>query len=419
MPRQFPRPAACHHRHGFARREDGTITILALFVFVAMLMVAGIAVDTMRMEHERVRMQGATDRAALAATTLRENASGASAVQIAEAYITAEGLGGTLNGTVQVIETPGAREVTLAPSGMLPTLFMRLVGVDEIPVSSRAQAIEAIGATRFEVVMALDVTGSMGAMTGNGRTRIENLRIAATDLVRSLLTGRAPGEVALSLVPYAEHVLPPAGFNDSFVNLPGGAGACPDFVTWGTVTESLVQPMLRRVCATQPWRTVRPFMHDVDAAVAAVAGLQANGTTSIDLGVRMGALFLDPSINGAVRQMIDRGQVHPAYASHPLGATAPGVVRAMILMTDGENCCGGRFPVAVQDAQALATCAALRAEGVTIYAVAFEAPQRGVDLMQGCASSPNHFFNTDGAGIADAFAAVASHIQTQTLRLTQ
>jgi hypothetical protein len=41
----------------------------------------------------------------------------------------------------------------------------------------------------------------------------------------------------------------------------------------------------------------------------------------------------------------------------------------------------------------------------------------GVALMQACATSPGHFFNTTGAGIADAFAAVATHLQTQALRL--
>ncbi len=390
-----------------------------MFVLVGMLLVAGLAVDAMRAEHERVRMQGAADRAALAATTLRQTASGATPAEIAAGYMRAEGLHDQIAGRITVEETPGSRRVTLDPAGLLPSGFLRLLGVDALPVSARSQAVEAVATTRFEVVLVLDVTGSMGAMTANGRTRIENLRIAAAELVERLLDGRAPGEMALTLVPYAEHVLPPPGMLAQFANLPPGPGACPDFAVWGPVINGLAQPMVRRVCAIQGWRTVRPYLHDAADAVAAVEALQAAGTTSIDLGVRFGALFFDPTVRPAVQQMVADGTVHPAFANHPLPWGEPGVIRAMVLMTDGANCCGARFPVPVQDDQALATCAALRNEGVTIYAVAFEAPASGVALMQACASSPGHFFNTSGAGIADAFAAVATHLQTQALRLIQ
>lgn len=411
--------AASPRRPGFARREDGSMTIFAIFVFVAMLLVAGVAVDTMRVEHERVRMQGATDRAVLAATMLRENVSGATPEQIAEAYMTAEGLEAQLDGRVAVRPFEGGREVTLTPAATMPTGFMRLVGVDSLPVVTRAQAVEAVGSMRFEVVLVLDVTGSMGTMTANGLTRIENLRAAASDLVEQLLRDRAPGEVALTIVPYAEHVLPPAGFLNHMTNVEAGAGACPDFNNWDAVRNSRAQAAIRRNCPTQAWRTVRPMMHDADAAIAVIEGLQASGTTSIDLGVRFGAMFFDPSINPAIAEMASNAAIHEEYANYPLDWNEPGVVRAMILMTDGENCCGGRFAVPVQDEHTRSTCAALRSEGVTIYTVAFEAPQAGIDLMQACATSPNHFFNTSGAGIADAFAAVATHIQTQALRLTQ
>ena len=94
----------------------------------------------------------------------------------------------------------------------------------------------------------------------------------------------------------------------------------------------------------------------------------------------------------------------------------PGVVRAMAPMIDGANCCGGRRPVDRQDTQALDTCAALRAEGVTISTVAVQAPAAGMALMQGCAPSPNCIVNSTGAGSADAFAAAATHLQTQALR---
>lgn len=71
------RPARRFLRAWLLERTEGTMTIFGLFVFLMMFLVAGIAVDVMRIEHERVRMQGATDRAVLSATMMRENVSNA------------------------------------------------------------------------------------------------------------------------------------------------------------------------------------------------------------------------------------------------------------------------------------------------------------------------------------------------------
>lgn len=399
--------------------NDGSMTVFALFVFLTMFLVAGLAVDMMRVEHERVRFQGASDRSALAATMLRQNATGATPEEIALAYMNAEGLGHLVRTPMTVQQSDGSRRVTIDTSARMPSIFMRLLGINETPVHTRSVAIEALSPLTLEVVLVLDVTGSMTAMTSNGLTRIQNLRNAASELVTQLLQDRAPGEVALTIVPYAEHVLPPPGFMNRFTGMPAGTGACPDFINWGPVSNTLTTPLLRRTCATNAWRTVRPYVHDVATAVNIVRNLQASGTTSIDLGVRFGAKFFDPSIRPVVQDMIDAGTVSTAFRNFPRNWRDRDVVRAMILMTDGENCCGARFPVNVQDENARAVCRALKAERVLIYAVAFEAPQRGIDLMRDCATSDNYFFNTNGNGIADAFAAVATHIQTQVLRLVE
>ena len=52
-----------------------------------------------------------------------------------------------------------------------------------------------------------------------------------------------------------------------------------------------------------------------------------------------------------------------------------------------------------------------------VFAIGFEAPQRGLDAMENCASSPSHYFDVAGVEISDAFNSIARTI-TQ-LRLTQ
>jgi Flp pilus assembly protein TadG len=417
---QLSAPIPAARLRAWSGREDGSMTIFAMFAFVTMLFVAGIAVDMARVEHERVRMQGASDRAALAATALRENISGATAVQLAQAFMEAEGLGPHLGGgiDVEVSANGRGRRVTVTPAAALPTSFMRMLGFDSMPIFVSAQAIEALAPVRLEIVMVLDISGSM-----NWGNRIGLMREAGVELIEALLRGTQPGQVALTMVPYETEVLPPPGLINHMPNRPVSNAACIDFTEWRNVRASLRANVRARNCPIDMSRVVRPFMHDADEAVAYMRGLRADtGATSIDLGVRFGAMFLDPDLRPATDQMVANRQVHQAFRNLPSGPEQTDVVRVMIVLTDGENCCdhiGRNSNMTIQDQNTLSVCAALRDDGVTIYTIAFEAPARGVALMRACASSPNHFFNTSGRGVIDSFRGISTHIQTTALRLTQ
>lgn len=69
------------------------------------------------------------------------------------------------------------------------------------------------------------------------------------------------------------------------------------------------------------------------------------------------------------------------------------------------------------DTQLQSMCNLAKAQNVTIYGIAFEAPTGGQTQIAGCASSNAHYFNATGMQIATAFRAIATNI-TQ-LRLTQ
>jgi len=53
---------------------------------------------------------------------------------------------------------------------------------------------------------------------------------------------------------------------------------------------------------------------------------------------------------------------------------------------------------------------------VTVFTVAFEAPDEGVEVLRNCATTPGHFFDVDGQEIVDAFASIA--LQLSVLKLT-
>lgn len=399
----------------FARAEDGTMAVFSLFVFVAMILLGGLAVDMMRYENERIRMQGTADRAVLAATMLRQNVSGATPTQILQAYFAAEGLSDQLGSNFRIEDDPEqGRVVTVFPAATVPSLFMRLTGVDSIGMVTPARAAEAFqGGPDVELVMVLDVSGSM-----NGQGKIDAMRDAAVELTTSLLNdAEEVGDVGITLVPYDTWVLPPAGFLNHFSNA-AGSGACNDWLLWSQIVGSLNLLTNRVNCNTASWRTVRPYVSDPDLATTYINDLRASGTTSIDLGIRYGALFFDPTIRPAISELIANNEIDPAFEGRPYDWDEPGVVRALILLTDGQNCCGERYPELLQDLNAESVCDSLKDQGVLIYAIAYQAPSSGAALMQDCASSPSHYFNTTADGIIDVFRGITSSIQTQALRLT-
>lgn len=62
-------------------------------------------------------------------------------------------------------------------------------------------------------------------------------------------------------------------------------------------------------------------------------------------------------------------------------------------------------------------CDEIKKEEVIIFAIAFEAPQGGQDVMKYCASSDGHYYDVVGTDLSVAFKSIASQINH--LRLIQ
>ncbi|WP_323034760.1 Tad domain-containing protein [Pararhodobacter sp.] len=412
------RPANCRTRaREFWAQDKGTFSVFSLFVFVAMLLVGGLAVDMMRHETIRLRMQGVTDRAVLAATMLGHNNGVATPEQMLQSYFTAAGLSAQLGNNYSITESPWTgRNVTASPTATVPTLFTRMIGFDDFAVGTPAAAAEAVTGVWLDLVMVVDISGSMGF---DGGSRIITLRQAASQLASTLLNENQDGRVSLTIVPYDTSVYPPASMLGFFNNISGTVGDCPDFNSWSSVTNSVNASMYLRQCHTDSWGQITPFISNAADAITAINALQPRDVTSIDLGARWGGVFFDPTMRPAVTQMIADGLVDSDYAGRPFDWGEPNVVRAMVLLTDGENCCGHRYTAAQQDLNTLEVCSRLKDQGVLIYSVAFEAPAAGQALMMGCASSASHYFDSAVGGLLNVFDSIASNVVTQTLRLTR
>jgi Flp pilus assembly protein TadG len=189
-----------------------------IFAFLVMIMFGGIAVDVMRFETRRVALQQTMDRAALAAASLNQTRP---PQEIAEDWFDKTGLGDDLEfvefstPTVNTIFDPGQREVQISARVRSYNYFMRIMtDVEYLEGPSVTEAKQ--GVSNIEVMLVLDITGSMGEALGDGRTKIQALREAASEFVTILKENDDNNGVSIGIVPYAAQVNVPAALRSQF-----------------------------------------------------------------------------------------------------------------------------------------------------------------------------------------------------------
>ena len=84
----------------------------------------------------------------------------------------------------------------------------------------------------------------------------------------------------------------------------------------------------------------------------------------------------------------------------------------LIFMTDGDN------NDLASDVATLDLCAQAKADNITIYTVAFEAPKKGEDLLKACAQPSGKFYKSDNANdLNDAFRDIGRSISQSVIRI--
>ena len=158
--------ARCAHRAcRFRTDESGAVVALALFIFIFMLAVAGLGIDLMRHEMKRTHLQATLDSAVLAAagTKIKDgsNSPENDLQQVIKDYFEAAQIGGYLQdfNDDDIKIGDGKTEALASAKLEMDTYLMRLSGVDTLTAWATTQA--AILAETLEIVMVLDVSGSM------------------------------------------------------------------------------------------------------------------------------------------------------------------------------------------------------------------------------------------------------------------
>ncbi len=202
----------------FKSDEGGAIAIFVLILFVMMLLFGGIAVDVMRSEVRRVALLETYDRAGLAASNVVLPVSQTPQV-VAQEWIDMAGLGDYLTYDYEAPVITGSvtatsRQTRITGKVRSYNWFMHMMGVPyfDIPIKTAAQQGEA----KIEVIMALDITGSMAEASGT-TTKIAALRSAASNFVTILKYNKDTGGnytipkdpnnlISIGMVPYSSNV---------------------------------------------------------------------------------------------------------------------------------------------------------------------------------------------------------------------
>lgn len=416
-----------HHQlfKRFRQAEEGTVAVIfGLTAFVVILM-AGLAIDAGRVYHAATKMTSALDAAVLsAAKTMREGEFSDQEIgQVAERYFQINIVGSGSN--YAVIESLNAtidrdaNSVTLTLASHVPTVFARLVGIENFSVPRAATAIYQ--SADIELALQLDVTGSMAG------PRLADLKVAVRDLLDIMLpdegttnkvrVGLAPFSAGVNAGPYAAAVTDGRardardGCVYERLNLSDQASEAPAVGVKSLKARSDLTGRSIQNCPSNA--EIVPLTDSKATLRSTVEGYRDGGTTAGHLGTAWAWYLVSP----------EWARVW-ASSSEPAAYRDGKTIKAVVLMTDGSyNTIGGisdgDYSTIAHRASSIAvdTCVAMRAQGVRVYAVGFQAPTAALETLRACATNASSFFDAaNGEQLRRAFRAIATELNN--LRLS-
>lgn len=450
----------------FLKSSSGNIAIMFSLAAVPLLLGAGAASDILRANNANTVLQAATDAAALAGVAGKNNKLNADKIALAvNSFLESNGANKILK-NVTVVDTgfdaKGVFHVKM--TGKIETTFMALAGFHTMDVIGYSE-VEA-GSGGLEVALVLDTTGSM-----NAQGRLAALKVSANDLIDKLLTDKAADSyIKIGIVPFADYVNVGVSNKDkSWMDVPS---TVPQMSCWNTypnatysncrmetftgINDGAATSWTSQVCdwvngtAVQQCGLNAPVWNGVVGSrnngldtklkgtgnpypgllyqvgpqaitqltdskatlLSSVNSLTANAETYIPAGLLWGWELLD--------------------ASEPfLGAktqaemTAVRGKKALVLMTDGDNTLSATYPWHwgnndnQADQKTKELCNNIKAEGISVYTVAFKVGKpSSKKMLVDCASDTSQAYDAaDDAALLAAFGEIAASLAQ--MRLTK
>lgn len=164
--------------------ERGGMAIFLAAGVIAFVGFVGISVDAVRGYLVQSRLTSALDAAGLAGARVMFSPTRDTDIQMFfESNFPPGYLGATVTGPTFTVDAQ-SEVLTLTAQATIETSFMRVLGFDTLTVAARSEITRQT--ELLEVVIAIDMSGSMNGSVEGGGSRIDAARTAATDLVNIL-----------------------------------------------------------------------------------------------------------------------------------------------------------------------------------------------------------------------------------------
>ncbi len=357
---------------GFVQDQSGTLTVFGMMLLVLMLLMGGIAVDVMRYEVRRTSLQNTLDRSTLAAASLTQARTPA---EVVNDYFRKAGVLSYLK-SVTVTQGLNFRDVNAKAQADTNPIFMNMMDISSLDAFGNSTAEQRIN--NVEIMMVLDVSGSMGA-----NNKLVNLKTAANAFVSTVLKNDAAHKISIGIVPFNGQInvgpslrtyfnmtdlngLPPIapvvqpGVNCA--DLPASVYASyaipqttalsmtsnvDTYSSSSTTAPNEANKWCPAGNATNGYYTGNPLgsggnqvrlpQQDIATLQGYINGLAAVGATSINAGMKWGMTLLDPSVQNIYNATMVAGKMPATMAGRPYAYTDKDMLKVIILMTDGEN----------------------------------------------------------------------------------
>jgi Flp pilus assembly protein TadG len=450
--RKFRKKSLCSR---YTDGTDGTVAVIFALSLIPLLMFIGFSIDFSRLQSAERTTQASLDAAVLALALQASdnpNLTDAELITYGKHVFTAEimALHADIRCSDPSITRQGSNQMfQLEANCDLPTTMGGIVGINSLSYNLVSEAV--LDQSNLELALMLDLSGSMSG------PRIRALRQAAADMVDTLII---PGNdrARIALAPYSTSVNADSYFPAvTGIGAVGGAtvvgvssidfSGCRDLPTASEIIDcynQAVDDILQNqtstelqnaidigldfsipTCVTErgglfsktdrapqtgsfvrydsnrcPTAGIVPLTSDAQALKDSINSMMPEGSTAGHLGIEWSWYLLAEEWN----------DILPAD-SRPGAYADTNIRKVAILMTDGQFNIAFDGAQGNSEAQALTACENMRDAGITIYAVALQAPQSSQDILRDCASSAEHFFTASTPEALDTvYGAIASNL---------
>jgi hypothetical protein len=335
----------------FLAQEDGQITIFTLILFFLMVAFSGMAVDMMRHENARTDLQQTTDRAILAAASMRQVRNPEAVVRD---YFTKAGMIDQLQ-SVNFSRGIDASWASVSARVPVETYFMGLMDIDLLNASSVGRAEEGVG--NIEISLVLDISGSMREPDGGGpNSQITKLRRAAKIFFNEILTSESRATTSINVVPYAGHVNVGPFLFDRLGGVRTHANSSCLELTAADYATANPPPINRtQVPHFMNWTIHNPSMDwgwcpmDRSAIIVAendkarldtfIDNIRLHDGTGTMSGMKYGLMLLNPAMQPIFADMAAANLISGEFNSRPKpwsSSVGGDVQKYLIVMTDGN-----------------------------------------------------------------------------------